>query len=203
MLYLVRHGQTEFNVQERIQGLCDSGLTEKGRVDAAKLAKALADVDFKEVYASTLGRAIQTAEIVQGSRGLPVHSLPELNEMGFGIWEGRTVTELKQIGAGDLADYRYHPQNYLPPEGGQSFAEMFKQVEKAGRFLFERAKNQDILAVSHGACIKAFCCFWQGKKIDEVWEPPLIENTGLTLIDCSGERPKFVLIGDLKHLQDK
>ena len=68
MLYLVRHGQTEFNVQERIQGLCDSGLTEKGRADAAKLAKALADVDFKEVYASTLGRAIQTAEIVQGSR---------------------------------------------------------------------------------------------------------------------------------------
>ena len=93
MLYLVRHGLTEFNVQERIQGLCDSDLTEKGRAEAAKLAKALAEIDFKEIYASMLGRTIQTAEIIKGSRRLPVQSLPELNEMGIGIWEGRTLTE--------------------------------------------------------------------------------------------------------------
>lgn len=202
MLYLVRHGLTEFNVQERIQGLCDSPLTEKGKADAAKLAKALAGVDFKEVYASMLGRTIQTAEIVQGNRGLPVRSIPELNEMGFGTWEGRTVSELKESEARKLEDYRHRPQDYVPAEGGQSFAEMFAQVERAGKLLFERAKNQDVLAVSHGACIRAFCCFWQGKTIAEFGELPLIGNTAVTLIDCSGKTPKFLMIGDLKHLQE-
>ena len=203
MLYLVRHGQTEFNAQERIQGLCDSALTEKGQADAAKLGRALAEVDFKEVYASMLGRTIQTAEIIQGSRRLPVRSLPELNEMGFGVWEGRTVAELKESGARQLQIFRRQPQDYVPSEGGQSFVELFAQVERAGRLLFDRAKDQDILAVSHGTCIKAFCCFWQGKQVEHIWDPPVIENTALTLIDCSGGAPKFVRIGDTSHLQDK
>lgn len=203
MLYLVRHGLTGFNVQERIQGLCDSDLTEKGRAEAAKLAKALAEIDFKEIYASMLGRTIQTAEIIKGSRRLPVQSLPELNEMGFGIWEGRTLTELKANNAERLEKYWHDPQNYVPPEGGQSFADVFAQAEKAGRLLFDRAKDQDILAVSHGAFIKAFCCFWQGKKISDIWQLPVIKNTALTLIDCSGERPRFVLVGDTAHLQER
>ncbi len=201
MLYLVRHGQTEFNVQERIQGLCDSSLTEKGIEDTAKLAKHLAAVDFKEVYASNLGRTIQTARIIQGSRQLPVLSLGELNEMGFGVWEGKSLTELRESSLEQLEAFWHDPVGYIAPEGGQTFAEMFEQVRQGSRLLFARAKNQDILAVSHGMWVKSFCCIWQGKGIADVWEPPFVHNTALTVVDCSGDKPHFVLEADLSHLQ--
>lgn len=202
MLYLVRHGQTEYNVQLRIQGTCDSPLTEQGISDAEKLAEHLKDIDFKAVYASMLGRAIQTADILKGQRDLQVISLEGLNEMCFGQWECRRKEDIPETEMENYDKFFHAPEKYQAPVGGQSYEEMFEMVAEAAARLLAEAADKDILAVSHGMWIKVFYCVLRNQDASHIWDPPFIGNTALTIVDSSSEQPKFVLEGDMSHLEE-
>ena len=93
-ILLVRHGETDWNLQRRVQGHSDTPLNDNGRAQALALADTLDDVELDAVYASDLARAFETARIVAERRGLPVTSVPGLRERNFGTWEGLTDTEI-------------------------------------------------------------------------------------------------------------
>ena len=88
--YLLRHGQTKWNIEGKIQGKTDVLLNEDGMEQAGFLAKAMEHCEARALFSSPLLRAKQTAEIVAGKMGLPVTVLPELKEVDFGLWEGCT-----------------------------------------------------------------------------------------------------------------
>lgn len=88
--YLVRHGETQYNVEEKMQGWCDSPLTENGIAMAKKLGEGLADVPFVAAYSSTSGRAVDTANLVLAGRGLELHQSDDLREMYYGSVEGES-----------------------------------------------------------------------------------------------------------------
>jgi probable phosphoglycerate mutase len=96
-LLLVRHGETDWNAEGRLQGHTDRPLNDHGRRQAAALAERLADDDIDAVYASDLARARETAEILAERLGLPVVTDPDLRERNWGNWEGLTGTERDRV----------------------------------------------------------------------------------------------------------
>ena len=93
-ILLARHGETDWNVQRRVQGHSDTPLNETGRAQALALAETLDGAELDAVYSSNLARAFDTAEVVAERKGLRVTAVPELRERNFGTWEGLTDSEI-------------------------------------------------------------------------------------------------------------
>lgn len=201
MLYLVRHGQTEFNTQLRIQGNCDSPLTPQGMAEAEKLAQGLADIDFKQIYTSPLGRAVQTAKILKGGRDIDLSLLDGLKEMNFGRWEQKTKGDIPPEELENFMNFFKAPEKYRPLAGAQSYEDMFDRVRQVGQDLLAEAKDQDILVVSHGVWIKSFYCLFQDLGISQMWADPFIKNTSLTLVDAGQAKPRFIKVADTSYLE--
>src|SRR5512142_1067190 len=96
-LWLVRHGQTDWNLEGRYQGQSDVPLNATGLSQAAVFAASLDGQRFDALYSSDLARAYQTAEVIANKVGLPVQTDPRLREINQGEWQGRTLTEIKSI----------------------------------------------------------------------------------------------------------
>lgn len=104
-LLLVRHGETDWNAEGRLQGHTDRPLNEHGRRQARVLAEELADLDVAALYSSDLARALETAEIVAERLGLPVAVDADLREKNWGTWEGLTPSERERVAyAGETTD---------------------------------------------------------------------------------------------------
>ncbi|MBO0455647.1 histidine phosphatase family protein [Enterococcus hulanensis] len=154
-LFLMRHGETLFNQLKKVQGACDSPLTEKG-IQQAHLAREYfqeRNIQFDHLYASTQERACDTLEIVTGSKNY--QRLKELKEMGFGSFEGEQQF-LQPLGP------EYFDSFYLQ-FGGESMSGVQKRITAALHQIMAKDDHQNVLAVSHnGACISFLQTIWQG-----------------------------------------
>ena len=154
-LFLMRHGETLFNQLKKIQGACDSPLTEKG-IQQAHLAREYfqeREIQFDHLYASTQERASDTLEIITGSTNY--QRLKELKEMGFGSFEGEQQF-LQPHGP------EYFDSFYLQ-FGGESMSGVQKRITAALHQIMAKDDHQNVLAVSHnGACISFLQTIWQG-----------------------------------------
>ena len=142
--YLMRHGQTRFNVQWRIQGVCDSPLTEE-RIEQAKAARRYFEqegITFTRVYSSTQERACDTAELATGR--VDYIRLKGIKEMDFGAYEAHHE---------DGSDYR----DFFVRYGGESTAQVYECMEQTIREVLEDSKEDEtLLFVSHGGAIMRF-----------------------------------------------
>ncbi len=154
-IYLVRHGETEWNRAGRMQGLLDSPLTDRGRDQARRVGLLLRElIDEPEactMVVSPLGRARQTAGIIAGSMAIPADRFavdPRAREVSWGDWNGLTREEI--IAANPAHWRRFQDEHWtVAPPSGESWAEM---SGRAGRWLAEaEAGRGHLLLVSHGA----------------------------------------------------
>jgi len=146
-ILLARHGETDWNAQRRVQGHTDTALNGRGRGQARALAENLARERLDAVYASDLGRAVETARAVAGGRGLDVVELPELRERHFGTWEGMSDAEVLE---------RFPDARDRPHWGdGESPAELSERVLGALRGIAEAYPDGQILVVTHGGPLRA------------------------------------------------
>lgn len=118
-IYLIRHGETDWNLEQRLQDATDIPLNENGLELARETAKGLQDVPFDVVYTSPLTRARQTAEIIRGHRNIPLIEEPRLKEICFGVYEGYCCSP-QNFTVPDPAfmNFFVDPGNYVPPPGG-------------------------------------------------------------------------------------
>lgn len=149
-LYLTRHGQTVFNTRGIVQGWCDSPLTELG-IRQAELARAWFDergITFDHAYSSPAERASDTVEII--TRGtVPFERTRGLKEFNYGVIEGNSY-QLVLPGT-------YNPYgDFLVPFGGSSEDEVIARMRQTLAEIMERRGHESVLAVSHGACTRAF-----------------------------------------------
>ena len=146
-LYLVRHGQTELNVQNILQGWQDSPLTERGREQALATRVAFADrgVTFDHVYSSPLGRARRTAELIVGA-GRSIEPVDDLREWHLGSLEG---TSNRKMPAQPWGDY---PVAF----GGESEARLRARMVAALSRIMARPQHCCVLVVSHGSACQEF-----------------------------------------------
>ena len=159
LLYLMRHGETEFNVRKKIQGWCDSPLTEIG-IQQAKIAETYFSnnrIEIDHAYSSTSERASDTLEIVTGNQ-MPYQRLKGLKEWHFGAFEGESEHLNPSIPYGD----------FFEKFGGESEEKMRDRLATTLKMIMDSADHQNVLAVSHGAACSCFMRKWsQNQQVDQ------------------------------------
>ena len=146
-LYLVRHGQTDWNVQKRAQGHTDHPLDETGLLQANRVGKAFLDLPVQRILTSDLQRAHQTAAEIARRSKIELEVLPELRERGFGEWEGQNFAEIA-IRFGFEADFKGITRNEVTPPGGESFVEVWDRLVSVVANV--RSRNENTAIVAHG-----------------------------------------------------
>lgn len=152
--YLIRHGETQWNAERRVQGHTDIPLHDGGREQAALTGRRLADIRFGAVYSSDLIRARETAEIIVAASNTGPYEIvfdERLREVSFGELEGKTWTEMDE---GIRAVQNERNLDFAPP-GGESYRGMLDRLGDFAEMLKERHPNEDVLVVGHGAAFRA------------------------------------------------
>lgn len=152
-LYLVRHGETEWNLKGMIQGRTDVPLSDSGRQQVRTLTPALAGSGATAIWTSPLQRARETATIIASYAHMPMTELPELAEIDCGAWEGKTV---KEIVASDPARYdAWLTDPAAPTPGGESFADVATRIGGVLERMQGEPDGSRLIIVSHAATIRA------------------------------------------------
>ncbi|RME88118.1 MAG: alpha-ribazole phosphatase [Anaerolineae bacterium] len=167
-LYLIRHGETDWNVEGRWQGQANVPLNARGRAQAARLAQALKDVPFDAVYSSDLARARETAEALARLKGLPVHEDPRLREIHQGEWQGMLVTEIQARYAERFERRKSDPLRVAPP-GGETVAKVRERVVRALEEILAKHPGGTVAVVSHGFALAVALAHFRHRPIEEVW----------------------------------
>lgn len=160
-LYVVRHGQTDWNVQGRIQGSTDIELNSTGLNQAQKTAELLKNIDFDVIYSSPLKRTVDTAKIINKYHNVSIIEDSRIIERNFGNFEG-TQNVLT-----DISDYLDYKKN-LSSNNVESIKELFKRIEDFLLDIYNKYKdtNTNILVVSHGGAIVAITAIINNQKED-------------------------------------
>lgn len=188
-LYIIRHGETDWNKTRRMQGRTDIPLNEFGIHLAEETAKGLRDTKFAAVYTSPLGRAVQTAQIVAGKDAVLIKD-ERLTEMGFGVYEGlSTGKDTWNVPDEDFQKFFTEPEGYEPPEGGEAFGEVAARIRD---FLTELAKEEayadkNVLISTHGAtCCTMLNTVIKGKPVSSQWDGGVPKNCAVTIVEERG-----------------
>lgn len=200
-IYITRHGQTEWNVEGRMQGAKNSNLTEQGKKEALNLGNSLKDTKIDYIYTSPLTRAYETALLIKRDKDIAVEIYENLKEMNFGIWEGMHSDDVVR----DYEDEHYklwnEPHLYTPI-GGETFEELIKRVKIALNDIINQNKGENILLVTHTVVIKAIYAIVKGYEIKDFWNPPYIKNTCVTILECNEDNYRFILEADTSHVEN-
>jgi broad specificity phosphatase PhoE len=199
-IYITRHGQTDWNVEGRMQGAKNSDLTERGKQDALNLGNSLKDTKIDYIYTSPLTRAYDTALLIKGDRDIPVEIHENLKEMNFGIWEGMHSDDVTR----EYKDehYRFWNEPHLyKPIGGETFEELIKRVKITLNDITNQNKGENILLVTHTIVIKAIYTIVKDYELKDFWNPPYINNTCLTILEYNEDNYKFILEADTSHVE--
>lgn len=152
--YLIRHGETTWNAERRVQGHTDVPLHDGGREQAFRTGQRLADTRFAAVYSSDLIRARETAEIIVAASNTGPYEIvydERLREVSFGELEGKTWTEMDE---GVRAVQHERSLDFAPP-GGESYRQMLDRLGAFAGMIKERHANDDVLVIGHGAAFRA------------------------------------------------
>ncbi len=148
----VRHGETAWNRETRIQGQLDIPLSPLGAAQACRLAQALDGQGVDVIYASDLARARQTAEAVAQQLGLAVQLEPGLRERGFGLFEGLTWAEIETRWPAESERWRRRDPEFAA-QGGESLQDFYARAVAAVEALASRHPGQTVLIVAHGGVL--------------------------------------------------
>ncbi len=194
VLYLVRHGETDWNRLKKIQGQTDVPLNETGKEQARKLAMRFSGIPVDFIYSSDLSRAYETGAEVGRTLGIPVHACDQLRERSFGRLEGYTAEEIER---------RF---NGFPQEREQMIAYGMETKEETERRIYSRLKQlmekhfrEKILVVSHGGSIRSFVENIAGERLNQ-WK---LDNTGINHIIYQRPGWQVIKVNDISHLNLK
>lgn len=202
-VYLTRHGETRWNIENRLQGSMDSPLTEKGIRQASLLGERLKDIDFQAIYSSPSERAIQTARYITLEKHAPIHTVEDLKEINFGDWEGKTKEEIVLNHDIEYQNFWTCPHTYNHiPHNGEGLSDFKQRVERAVRKLISENDNKNVLIVTHAVVIRAIMAFTMNIPTEIMWDPPFIHGTSLTILDWDGEQFNVKMIGDTSHFEN-
>ena len=198
-LFFVRHGETEWNVERRLQGRLDSKLTSKGIHDARLLAKRLATTEFEAVISSPSKRAVHTAKILTENRSVSIVTDERLMEIHLGHWQGKTIDEIQTIDSMKYDCYVNHPDQYKRDDGGEDFLDVKDRLEEFLASVEEKHDSGNVLIVTHGVVIKVLQIICKNLPLNRLWDPPEIDGTSLTIVQSSQGERKLIMEGDVTH----
>ena len=185
LLYILRHGITEWNKLKKVQGVMDIPLAPEGIALAQKTGAALKDVPFDICFTSPLTRARQTAQFVLGDRNIPVIADRRIQEINFGNLEGSIFKDVRgNIISHQMEIFFEHPQDFARPQNGENIADILKRTRE---FWMEKTTDPEladktILISSHGCAVRALL---QNVYHDEThfWHGCVPPNCSINLVE--------------------
>lgn len=197
-LYIIRHGQTNWNIAKKIQGRQDIPLNERGRYQAGCLKKAMENRPVTAVFSSPQIRAMETAKAVTSSSGSVVIPVKDLMEINYGSWEGKTEEELLQEDRALYEAWWSHPAETAPP-GGESISQVNERCQKAWKEIKPQLTG-DAAIVAHGGLLAHFMEQLLGSE--SVAASTVAHNASITTIEYEPETERFTLVefDDCRHL---
>ena len=196
IVYCIRHGESCYNAQGRIQGQSDVPLSELGHRQSEAVAGAMADLPIEVVYCSPLRRALETARPVADALKLPIRTDPRLMEVHAGVFQDKLRTELEQLYPDEIARWRSGDPDFIIPGGesrrdlGRRGHEFFEEIRTAG--------HAQVVVVTHGgllaAALKALL------EIPPQRQPFVLENGSISELDLSDGRVKLLSVNRIDHL---
>lgn len=199
-LYIIRHGETELNRQGIVQGRgINSDLNDTGRAQAAAFYAMYKDVPFDKVYTSELKRTHQT---VQGfiDAGLPWEQLEGLDELAWGIWEGKPNDENAIAAFKTLMDSWQSGDYDAHFEGGESPNDVVKRQKKALEVIVNAKDEKTVLVCMHGRAMRLFLCLLTGKPLSEMTDFPH-QNTTLYKVELTDGQFTITEFNNTDHLK--
>lgn len=199
-LYLVRHGETDGNVQQWYQGSTDVPLNEKGRGQARCLSRFWQDVHIDGIYSSTLSRAKETADIIAEPHHLKVVPDAALREVSFGEWESHTYREIAEKWPGEIEAF-YASGGTMRARGGESFQDVTDRiVPRTKEILSQHHDGDTVVIVSHGASIRCLLFGLLGLELGRIWCFQQY-NTAFSVIEYYGDKNVMTLLNCTQHLE--
>lgn len=193
-VYLIRHGETEWNAKGKYLGLTDIPLNNNGERQAKALSSFLSKERIDAVYSSALTRTIQTARIIAEPHELEVSKISELNEVDFGEWDGLTYFEIKERYS-NLADDWLNKTSEVQITGGETWSHFKKRVVSGLRKILNENENKNILIVSHGGPIKAIISEVLGLSLTSFWK--IRQDRGaINIVEFFDEGATITLLND-------
>lgn len=200
-VYLVRHGETEWNRLKKFQGQLNSDLTDIGIEQAKALGKYLEkeNIDFDFVYSSPQERAYNTAKLIKEDFQIITDS--RLMEMAFGKWEGMDVELIKEESAENFHNFFNSSDKYdHRPHEAESFESLEARIRLFLDEIKEKYKGKNVLVVSHGVTLKVFVKIIKNQNLKEFSESGGIFNTSLSLISYD-KKWDIKYLSKLDHLE--
>ncbi len=189
VFYLIRHAETTWNAEGRLQGTLDAPLSERGQEQVRRLVEALRAVPLTAVYSSPLGRACATAAPIAAAHGVPLRTVAELREMAQGEWEGR----MRPI----QARHDSPAESGLP--GGETMAEVKTRAVAAIYSLAERHPGEVIAVVAHGGVNKAILLECLGAPLGR--HTRIAQGSAcISIVEVGGSQPRVMALNSTVHL---
>jgi alpha-ribazole phosphatase len=168
-LILIRHGETDWNIEGRWQGQADVPLNERGREQALRIAQALSREKIAAVYSSDLCRARETAQVLAACLGQSVRLDRRLREIHQGEWQGLLVSEIEEKYAVEFQQRQTNPMSVAPP-GGETARQVMERVRQAIEEIVRRHPEESVAVVSHGFAIACLLAHERNIPFQRIWE---------------------------------
>ena len=196
-LLLIRHGESEFNREGRIQGYLDCDLSELGFEQAGRLQKRLDNEKLDLVFTSTATRAAETARIAVGHR-LGIERRERLREINLGVWEGEIAEDLRKRLPRET-DMWFRTPSKVRIEGAETLAAFRRRVAAEIDGIRAAHPDRGIALFTHGGAICTYLTSLLGLKLDDMWRFK-IHNCSITKIFFPMKLPRIEVLNDISHL---
>lgn len=182
-LYLVRHGETDWNIENKIQGQTDIELNEKGRQQAKEFAAGIAGEDYRinSIYTSCKKRAYETAEIIGAALNIEPKIQPGIEEICLGKWEGYTWKQVKEVFWEEYQVWRDN-RRYQSAPMGESYQQLLDRLLPALKDIMKKEK-ENVLVVTHSAVIMTLLSYIYGTPFEDMAKNYKTENAGIVELD--------------------
>jgi probable phosphoglycerate mutase len=201
-IYLIRHGETDWNLAGRWQGHADVPLNDLGQRQARLLAQRIQSeqIMFDAIYSSDLARAYQTAWELGAAVRVPVQLYPPLREIDLGTWSGLHYDEIRERFP---VEAKLLEQGQDIPRGGaETLSALQKRVVEAVEAIIAHRDGETIALVTHGGCVRMLLAHADSYQGDGFKRYPHIGNTSISTLHCSPGRWDVQSINDMRHLED-
>lgn len=200
-LFIARHGETEYNRVNRMQGRgIDEPLNETGQLQSKAIAKFLEPYGLDIIFSSSLTRSRQTAELIAEKFDIDVVPYAELDEIGFGIFEGKYSHEIEDE-LNILHENWRNGKTHLAPENGESPKQALSRVRSRIIPLIDEYSGKNILFVLHGRLIRVLLSYWLGYGLERMHEIKH-SNGGLNHLKWNGKAFEIICLNKTDHLQE-
>ena len=196
-VYLIRHGQTNANLEDYYMGWSDEDLNELGYHQAYCLASRLAGLPLAAVYSTPLRRAHTTASIIAEPHRLEVQVLPDLIEIRLGDWQGLHRDEIERRWPELWQQSRTDPSDLRLPDG-ESYGEVTARAVRGFKTVIESSNGKQVVIVTHDAIIRVLIAYVLGVP-NSIYRRIEVENASLSVIRV-GNRTQLVKLNDTSHL---